>query len=214
MIGNVAIVGTGTGGYCRDSGQANTTGISVSKQVIGKILTAVTAGGGQVVSIQLYGPGHYGAQVASSDLPANGVDSTKLSVVNTRRTCMIVIGADNGPALATADIAPQARQCFIPAAAHVVEVTVSADSGTPAVTPAKNHAGVLTDLSASIATGALGASACANASGSGLGLDGATTCSAQVTNAALAAGDWIETRASATASTAKRVSIAVTYTVD
>uniref|UniRef100_Q02CC9 Uncharacterized protein n=1 Tax=Solibacter usitatus (strain Ellin6076) TaxID=234267 RepID=Q02CC9_SOLUE len=212
--GNLAVAGTGTGGYCRDSGQANATGISMSKQVIGKILTAVTAGGGQMVSIQLYGPGHYGAQVAASDLPANGVDSTKLNVVNTRRTCMIVIGADNGPALATADIAPQARQCFIPAAAHVVEITVSADGGTPAVTAAKNHGGVLTDLSASLATGASGAPACANSSGSGLGLDGSTTCASQVTTAALAAGDWIETHTSATASTAKRMSIAVTYTVD
>jgi len=82
------------------------------------------------------------------------------------------------------------------------------------VTLAKNHAGVVTDLSASLATAALGGPACANASGSGAGLDGATTCSAQVTTAALAAGDWIETHASATASTAKRVSIAVTYTVD
>jgi hypothetical protein len=60
-VGNVAIVGTTTGGACGDSGQASATNISNGTQVIGKILTAVTAG--QPVSIQLYGPGHYGTQI-------------------------------------------------------------------------------------------------------------------------------------------------------
>ncbi len=213
-IGNVAVVGTGTGGYCRDSGQISATAISISKQVLGKILTAVTAGGGQAVSIQLYGPGHYGAQVAAGDLPANGVDSSKLSAANTRRTCTIVIGADNGPALSTADIAPQGRQCFVPAPAHVVEITVAADGGTPAVVVARNHAGILTDLSAPVASGASGVPGCANAAGSGTGIDGATTCGVQVTTAALGAGDWIETHTSGSASTAKRMTVSVTYTVD
>jgi hypothetical protein len=134
--------------------------------------------------------------------------------VNTRRTCTIVIGADNGSALATADIAPQGRQCLVPAAAHVVEITVAADAGTPAVVVAKNHAGSLTDLSASLATAGSGGPACANAAGAGTSIDGVTTCAVQVTTTALAAGDWIETHSSASASTAKRMSISIAYTVD
>jgi hypothetical protein len=58
-VGNVAIVGTATGGRCRDSGQTNSTAVPSTTQVIGKILTAVSAGSN--VSIQLHGPGHYGA---------------------------------------------------------------------------------------------------------------------------------------------------------
>src|SRR5450759_2589515 len=43
-IGNIAIAGTTTAGRCKDSGQTNATGISVSTHVLGKILTAVSAG--------------------------------------------------------------------------------------------------------------------------------------------------------------------------
>lgn len=159
------------------------------------------------------GPGSFGA-IVGADMTNNTVTSTQMAVVNTRRTCTIIIGADNGTALATADIAPQGRQCFIPAAATVVEITVAADAGTPAVVVAKNHAGSLTDLSASLATAAVGALACANAAGSGTGIDGVTTCSVQITATALAAGDWLETHTSASASTAKRMSIAITYVVN
>jgi hypothetical protein len=55
-IGNIAIAGTTTAGRCKDGGQTNATGISVSTQVLGKILTAVSAG--SAVFIRLYGPGH------------------------------------------------------------------------------------------------------------------------------------------------------------
>jgi hypothetical protein len=155
-----------------------------------------------------YGP------VVTADIAANAVTSGQLSVANARRTCMIVIGADNGSTLGAADIAPQGRQCFVPSAAHVVEIAVAADAGTPAVVMAKNHGGVLTDLSGSLATAASGGLACANAAGSGTGIDGTTSCSVALTATALAAGDWLETHSSATASTAKRMSISITYTVD
>jgi hypothetical protein len=64
-IGNVVVVGTTTVGRCKDSGQPNATGVPVSTQVLGKFLTAVSAG--QLASIQLYGPGHYGTAVQVSD---------------------------------------------------------------------------------------------------------------------------------------------------
>lgn len=161
--------------------------------------------------------GDLSGSLPNPTIAANAVTSAKSAVVNTRRTCSIVIGADNGSTLATADIAPQGRQCYVPYAAHVVEIMVAADAGTPAVVVAKNHGGTLTDLSASLATGSAGALDCANPAGSGTGLDGTTTCTVALTGSApvaLAAGDWIETHTSASASTAKRMSISVTYTVD
>jgi hypothetical protein len=167
----------------------------------------------QVLHGNASGQPSYGPVVAA-DIAANSIGSGQMTVGNARRTCMIVIGADNGSQLIAADIAPQGRQCFVPAAAHVVEITVAADAGTPAVVVAKNHAGALTDLSASLATGMSGGLACANSAGSGTGIDGITACGVQLTTTALAAGDWLETHSSASASTAKRMSISITYTVD
>src|SRR4029077_14086437 len=59
----------------------------------------------------------------------------------TFKTCMMVVGADNGAAaLVNADLGPQGRQCFIPIDATIVEVTVSARSGTPHRRPDTNDA--------------------------------------------------------------------------
>ncbi|HWC97235.1 MAG TPA: hypothetical protein VG456_10805 [Candidatus Sulfopaludibacter sp.] len=135
--------------------------------------------------------------------------------MNTRRTCAILVGADNASlALANADIAPQGRQCFISYAATVVEVEVAADGGTPSVIPAKNHAGSLSDfVSSALATAGSGGIACSNTGGT-TGLDGTTTCSATLQNTSLAAGDYIETHSATAGGTAKRVSIFVTYMVN
>lgn len=129
-----------------------------------------------------------------------------------KRTCTMLIGADNGGALVAADVGLQGRQCFIPSASIVVEITLAADAGTPAILVRKNHAGATTNLtSAAFATGAAGALSCANGAGSGTGIDGATTCATALSTTALAAGDWLEL-GTGTASTAKRVSVSVTYT--
>ena len=56
--------------------------------------------------------------------------------------------------------------------------------------------------------------ACANANGSGLGIDGATTCATALSNTAIAAGDWLELASGTAGGTAKRMSITVTYTVN
>jgi hypothetical protein len=150
----------------------------------------------------------------ATTIAANAVTSAKTAVVNTRRVCSIIVGADNGTALVTADIAPQGRQCFLPAAAHIVEIDVAADAGTPAVVVAVNHAGSLTSLNASLVTASSGGLACVNVAGSGFGIDGATTCGAALSATTAAAGDWFETRTSASASTAKRMSISIIYTID
>jgi hypothetical protein len=58
VIGNLAVVGTGTAGRCRDSGQTNSTAVGNGLQIVGKFLSVATVGNN--ASLQLYGPGHYG----------------------------------------------------------------------------------------------------------------------------------------------------------
>jgi hypothetical protein len=167
--------------------------------------------------------------VATQNYPGNAETSTnnpwtgtqdfsksvvKLPAVDARRTCMIIVGADNGAVLANADIAPLGRQCFIGQASTVVEVTVSADGGTPNVITERNRAGAVVDLTSSaLATAASGGLACSNTGGT-LGIDGATTCSATLQNTALNAGDWLDTRTATAGGVAKRMSISITYTVN
>lgn len=138
-----------------------------------------------------------------------------LPVVHTRRVCMMTVGADNGAsALVDGDLGPQGRQCFIPYAATVVEVTVAADAGTPSVLPAKNHAGSATSLlSGALATAGSGGLACSNTGGT-TGIDGATTCSGTLNSTSLAAGDWLQLTSGTAGGTAKRMSISVTFTVN
>lgn len=144
------------------------------------------------------------------------IASANLTIQNTYRTCMIDVGADNAAAvLVNADLGPQGRQCFVPFAATVVEVTVAGDAGTPSVLTAKNHAGTRTDiLTTPLATAASGGLACANAGGT-VGLDGATTCSATLSTTSILGGDWLELDTGGIAGgTAKRMSVSITYVVN
>jgi hypothetical protein len=143
------------------------------------------------------------------------VASADLAVVSRRRTCSLTVGADNGAVLVDADLGPQNKQCFIPAAATIVEVTVAADGGTPNViprktTPANSHTNL---LSSALATAATGGTACANTGGT-TGLDGTTTCSSTLSSTALAAGEYIGLTSGTAGGTAKRMSVFITYTVD
>jgi hypothetical protein len=135
-------------------------------------------------------------------------------VGNVRRSCTIIVGSDGASvALGNTDVAPQGRQCFVPATATVLEVTVAADAGTPNVIVDRNRAGSTSDLtSAALATASAGGIACSNTGGT-TGLDGATTCSATLQNTGLNAGDWLETRTSTAGGTAKRMTISITYAV-
>jgi hypothetical protein len=137
-----------------------------------------------------------------------------LPVVNTRRTCMIVVGADNGSALVNADLGPQLNQCFVPFAATVVEIEVMADAGTPNVIVQRSHLGTPTALlSGALATASAGAVACSNTGGT-TGLDGTTTCTNTLQNTSVAVGDWIGLTSGTAGGTAKRMSAAVTMTVN
>src|SRR5205807_6123121 len=55
------------------------------------------------------------------------------------KTCMIVVGADNGTALVDLDLGPQRKICQVPYNATVTEIEVASDAGTPNVIVAKRH---------------------------------------------------------------------------
>lgn len=147
--------------------------------------------------------------------PITSTGTVSMTTAQTRRTCAIIVGANNASAvIVNADLGPQGRLCFVPAAATIVEIEVAADGGTPNVIPGKNHAGSISNLvSSALATAGSGGIACSNTGGT-TGLDGATTCSSTLQNTSLAAGDYIELVSGTAGGTANRMSIFVTYTVN
>lgn len=155
------------------------------------------------------------ASTGAMTIAANAVNSSKMAVVNTRRVCDIVIGDTSGSALTDAQLGPQKRLCFIPAAAHLVELDVAADGGTPQIIVGVNHAGSVTNITtAALATAAAGGIACANVAGSGTGIDGATTCAVALATTTAAAGDYIEAVSGTAGGTAKLMTVHVIYTID
>jgi hypothetical protein len=158
------------------------------------------------------GTGACSAGQALTALSASGAPTCTAVSQTLYHTCTLIIGADNGASLVDADLGPQGRQCFIPTAGTLVEMTIAADAGTPNVIPRRNRAGTTANVvSGALATAASGGLACAKTSGV-TGLDGATTCSATLQNTTLNAGDWLELT-SGSASTAKRMSIALTWSI-
>ncbi len=147
--------------------------------------------------------------VLSSDL----LGSSQQAVVNTIRTCTIVVGADNGSVLVDADLA-QSQQCFVPFAATVTEITVFADAGTPNVLVQRKIAGSATALlSSALATASAGAIACSRPTAV-TGYDATTTCSATLQNTTIAAGSTLGLTSGTAGGAAKRMTVAISYTVN
>jgi hypothetical protein len=153
----------------------------------------------------------------ATTIAANAVTAAKSAVVLTRRTCTISIpGSGGSGVLLDADfgVTLDGQDCFISAPSTLVEVSVRADAGTPNVIPQRDRLGTAVNIvSSALATAAAGAQACSKTSGV-TGLDGATTCSATLQNTSLSAGDWIGIASGTAGGVAKRMSIAITYTVD
>jgi hypothetical protein len=157
--GNLAVVGTATAGRCRDSGQVSTTGVSVSTQVLGKILSSATAG--SLVSIEFYGAGSYGSAVQVEDGGTGQSTYTKGDLLTTpggASLSRLAVGSDGQMLTADAassqgvkwagtnrrtciidndsqsdsplDAAQITGRCEIPFAAHIVEVGVWGGTGT------------------------------------------------------------------------------------
>jgi len=141
---------------------------------------------------------------------ASGSASSSLSL----RVCSMIIGADNGPPLVNSDLGPNGNQCFIPAASTVIEVEVRADSGAPTIIVGRGGSGATVNLlSGALMTASSGGQACSNAGGT-TGIDGTTVCAATLQNTALSAGNWLCLVGGAADGTAKRMSVAVVYTVN
>jgi hypothetical protein len=147
-------------------------------------------------------------------IAANAVGSSKMAVVNTRRTICLPIGSKSASAaLADSDLA-DSDQYLVSTASTLVEITVRADGGTPNIILGRDRAGAVVNLtSAALATAASGAVACANVGGT-TGLNGATTCSATLQNGSLSAGDWILPVSGTAGGVAKQMSACLTWTVN
>ena len=128
---------------------------------------------------------------------------------------MIDLGADNASsALVDADLGPQVRRCFIPYAATVTQVQVSANDGTPNIIVGVRHAGSVANLvSSALATAASGGRACSNIGGT-VGIDGTTACSKTLQNVGIAQGDYIEAVSGTAGGVAKSMQVAIVFTVN
>jgi hypothetical protein len=143
------------------------------------------------------------------------VVSADMAVVNTRRVCMLQVG-DGTNTVVSGDYSPfKVSSCTIPYAAHVVEVNIQCDAGTPSILIERRRgAATLADLLSGALASAGTTHTCALAGTAGTCIDG-TTSSGSITlsNAALNAGDVIEMK-SGTASTETSCRIATILTVD
>jgi hypothetical protein len=145
-----------------------------------------------------------------------GHTATLASTASKIHVCMLSVGADNGSALGNADLGPQGQGCWIAAGATINELEVASDGGTPSVIVGRNRAGTIVNIvSSALATGGGGAAnvKCANTGGT-TGLNGSTTCSATLQNTGLNAGDFLELVSGTAGGTAKRMTIAVTFTAN
>lgn len=153
--------------------------------------------------------------VLTADIAANAVTSAKMPVGNTRHSCDIPIGdQSSSSALASGQMGPQKRLCYIPAAATIVEMDVAADAGAPNIIVGRNRAGTIVNIvSSALATAGGGAIACSNVAGT-VGIDGATTCAATLQNTGLNAGDYLELVSGTAGGTAKLMTAHVLWVVN
>ena len=93
-------------------------------------------------------------------------DTLDLTPAQKTRTCMMVVGADNGTVLMNEDLGPQLHQCRADVAMTIKEIAVYADDGTPSVV-VHSRTGITNTpvLSGALATAASGAVACARIPG-------------------------------------------------
>jgi|ERR1035437_3718454 hypothetical protein len=161
-----------------------------------------------------------GANVTVSTDGTNYFTSSK---GDAKRECDMVFGDASGSALTNAQLGPQKRLCQVSEKATVIEVSVTADSGTPSIIVGRSRCtawttGVCTTetrvnlLSGALATNAAGVEACSNPGGP-LGLDGGTTCSSTIQNQGLAQGDFLEAVSGTAGGTAKLMTVHITYIV-
>lgn len=149
---------------------------------------------------------------------ASPITSASLAAPNKTRTCNIVRGDQSGSALSTGNIQPQGSLCYVDAAATVTQVIVMVDTGASTAQIGYRHNGSTTAISPTLTpaavTGITDHVACANAGGTAISIEGNNVTCSTLSNTALALGDFVETIGGAADGTSKRMSIALTYTVN
>src|SRR5690242_7693363 len=81
--------------------------------------------------------------------------------------CSFVFGDESGSALTDGQLGPQGKLCQVPDNAVLLEISISADGGTPSVIVQRNRpngASTVDLLSSALATGSSGALACSKTS--------------------------------------------------
>jgi len=210
--------------------------VNLANQVTGTLAhghggTDVTSAGSTGNVLRSTGTNWASAQLNFSDLAGSSSTSQTASQL-TVRTCMILVGSQNGSALVSADVGPQNVQCKFPVASTIVEVDLAVDnaSSTSTVQVRKRHCSTFTSnkctaftttnlLSGSLAAlsgGIAEADSCAKTTTSTTCYDGGTNSDGTVTvsTTAIAAGDSVEVASGTPDGTTKRYSIAVHYTVN
>lgn len=150
--------------------------------------------------------------VPIGDVSAATVTPAKATNGINRKVCTIIVGSDDGSALANANLGPQLQQCRVPSAATVEEVTVWADGGTPSVIVHRRTGTTNTALlSSALATAASGAEACARPTA--VANQASVTCSATLQNVTVPAGATFGLTSGTAGGVAKRMSISITFLI-
>ena len=83
-INNLVGVGTTTAGRCKDLGTTDTGAVSYNIQILGRALTPVSAAAN--VSVNLWGPGHFGTLIPSATTSVAGISQLATSSETTTGT--------------------------------------------------------------------------------------------------------------------------------
>jgi hypothetical protein len=149
---------------------------------------------------------------------ASPITSASLAAANKTKTCNIVRGDQSGSALTTGNIQPQGSLCYVDASASVTQVIVMADAGASTVQLGYRHNGSTTAITGTLTpatvSGVTDHVACANVGGTAVTVEGNSVTCAALSNSALTLGDFIETTGGAADGTTKRLSIAVTLSLN
>ena len=149
---------------------------------------------------------------------ASPITSASLAVANKTKTCNIVRGDQSGSALTTGNIQPQGSLCYVDASGAVTQVIVMADAGASTLQLGYRHNGATTAITGTLTpasvSGITDHVACANAGGTAITVEGNSVTCSTLSNSALTLGDFIETTGGTADGTTKRLSIAVTFSLN
>ncbi len=219
--GHIAVPSSTSAGALHDTG-------STSSPSTGEVLATVGATNACgsppcLVAGNLFMTPDLVAQGSQGNGGNNGGGPNKVTVQQLRRSCIIDNDTQSVTVLTTAQIT---GRCDAPAAAHLVEIRIRADTGTPSALLEKWHcsgftAGTCTGytktdlLSATLPAATGGFNACATTTISQTCIDGSTSSGTiTISTAVLAAGDIINVKSAVITGSPTWVHIEAIYTID